>query len=153
MADRFTIPAHNDVALVHACLGSWPSRLDVHHHHASSTTLDRDKLKTEAEIAARNMSILLQPRCNTLNSRGRNDENAPARSENRHANRPACRIDGKTTFGALPHTQIKFDPRIDLAPTQGVPGAGTARHHAKRGGWRAIFSTHCYSERANSDRW
>ena len=153
VADRLTIPADNDVALVDACLSSRPLRIVVHHHYASSTTLDGDKLEAEAEVASWDVSVLLKPRRDTLDSSGRNDEDAPAWSEHRHANRSARRINGKTAFGGVPHTQIKFDPSIDLAATQGMPGTGAAGHHAKRGRWRTVFSTYRNCERADSDRW
>jgi hypothetical protein len=153
MADWLTIPADNDVALMHACLGSRPLRIDVHHHHTSSTTLNGDKLKTEAKIAARDMSILLQPRRDTLNSSGRNYEDAPAWSKHCHAKRSARRINGKTAFGTPSHTDIKFDPSIDLAATQGIPGADATGHHAKRRRRRTVFSTDRNCKRANSDRW
>jgi hypothetical protein len=143
MANRLTIQSDNDVAPMYACLGSWPLRIDVHHHHTSSTTLDRDKLKAEPKIAPRDMSVLLKPRRDTLNSIGRNHEDPPARSKHRHTNRSARRIDGKTAFGTPSHTEIKFDPSIDLAATQGIPGAGATGHHAKRRRWRTVFSTNC----------
>jgi hypothetical protein len=141
VANRLTIPRDNDVALLHACLGSRPLRIDVHHHHTSSTTLDGDKLKAEAEIAPWDMSVLFKARRDTLNSSGRDHEDAPARPEHRHANRMARRINGKTAFGTPSHTEIKFDPSIDLAATQGIPGAGATGYHAKRRRWRTVFST------------
>jgi hypothetical protein len=44
MTDRLTVPGDDDVALQHPRLGSWSLRFDLHHHHASSTILDADKL-------------------------------------------------------------------------------------------------------------
>jgi hypothetical protein len=117
MTNRFAIPGGDDVALVHTRLGSWSLRLDLHHHHASSTALDRDKLEAEAEIASRDVAVFLKPRRDALNRGGRYHEDAPARSENRHANRSARRLNGKTAFRTLPHAQIKFDPSIDRAAT------------------------------------
>ena len=35
---------------------AWSLRFDLHHHHASSTILDADKLEAEAEIAPRDVS-------------------------------------------------------------------------------------------------
>jgi hypothetical protein len=61
--------------------------------------------------------MLLEPRRNTLNSSRWDNEDAPARSENRHADRPAGRINGNTAFRPPRHAQIKFDPSIDLAAT------------------------------------
>src|SRR5262249_59280093 len=43
MTERFTVPANNDVALVHACLGAWSLRLHVHYHYTSSAALNGDK--------------------------------------------------------------------------------------------------------------
>jgi predicted metalloprotease len=115
VTDRFAIPRDDDVALVNAGHGSWSLRLDFHHHHASSAILDRDKLEAEAQITTRNVSVFLKPRCDTLNGSRWNYEDATARSEHRHANRPARCVNGKTAFRTLPHAQIKFDPSIDLA--------------------------------------
>jgi hypothetical protein len=151
MADWLTIPADNDVALVNACLSSWAFGIDVHHHHATSTTLDGDKLKAEAEVAPRDVSVLLKPCRDTLDSSGRNNEDALARSKHCHANRMARRINGKTAFGTSSHTDIKFDASIDLATTQGIPGADATGHHAKRRRWRTVFSTNRNCKRANSD--
>src|SRR5262249_36138224 len=117
MTDGLTVPADDNVALVHARLGSRSLRLDLHYHDTSSAALDRDKLETEAEIAPRDVAVLLKPRRDTLNSSRRDNEDPAARSEHRHADRPACRVNGKAPFGTLPHTQIKFDPRIDLTAT------------------------------------
>jgi hypothetical protein len=51
MTDWLTIPGDDDVALIHARLGSWSSRLDLHHHHTASALLDHDKLEAETKIA------------------------------------------------------------------------------------------------------
>jgi hypothetical protein len=114
MTNWLSIPGDDDVALMHARLGPWPFRIDAHHHHASSTSLRRDKLEAETEIAARNMAVFLKPRRDTFNGGGRDHEDAPARSEHRHANRAARSLNGETTFGTPPHAKIKFDPSIDL---------------------------------------
>src|SRR5260370_35837338 len=111
------MPGDDNVALVHSWLSSGSLRLDVHHHHASFTTLDRDKLEAEAEIAPRDVSVFLKPRRDTLNGDGRDHEDAPARSKHRHPNRPTRRLNGETAFRTLPPCQLKFDPSIDLAPT------------------------------------
>ncbi len=58
MTDRLAIPNDDNVALEHARLGSWSLRLDLHHHHASSTAVDADKLEAETEIAPGHGSIL-----------------------------------------------------------------------------------------------
>jgi hypothetical protein len=149
MTDGLTVPRDDDVALMHARLGPWSLGLHIHYHYTSSATLNRDKLEAEAEIAPRNVAVLFKPRRDALNSSRRDNKNTPARSEYRHADRPAVRINGKTAFGTLPHVQIKFDPNIDLAATQGPPWAGTARHHAQCCGWRTVISTHCHSKRAD----
>jgi hypothetical protein len=149
MPDGLTIPSNYSVALVHARLGCWSLRLHVHYHYTSSATLNRDKLEAEAEIASRDVAVLLNPCRNALNSSRRDNEDTPARTEHRHADRPAGRINGKTAFSTLPHAQIEFDPSIDLAATQGPPWACTARHHAQCCSRRAVIGTHCYSERAD----
>ena len=64
-----------------------------------------------------------------------------------HADRPAGWVDGETAFGTPLQAQIKLDPSVDLAATQGAPGAGRAGHYAERGGRRAILGTHRYGER------
>jgi hypothetical protein len=117
MTDGLTVPSDDNVALVHARLGAWSLRVDVHYHYTSSATLNCNKLEADAEIASRNVPVLLKPRRNTLNSSRWDHEDAPARSENRHADRPAGRINGNTAFRIPPHAQIKFDPSIDLAAT------------------------------------
>jgi hypothetical protein len=153
VTDRLAIPGDDDVALVHAGLGSWSLRLDFHHHHASSAILDGDKLEAEAQITPRDVSVFLKPRCDTLNGSRRNYEDATARSEHRHANRSARRLNGKTAFRTPPHAQIKFDPSVDLTATQGPPRAGAAGNYAKCRDWRTVFSTHCYSECTDRYRW
>jgi hypothetical protein len=130
MTDRLTVPANDDVALVHGRLGAWSLRVDVHYHYTSSATLNRYKLEAEAQIAPRDVPVLLKPRRNTLNSSRWDNKDASAGSENRHADRPAGRIKGNTAFRTPPHAQFKFDPRIDLAAAQGPPWAGAAGHHA-----------------------
>jgi hypothetical protein len=55
------------------------------------------------------------------------------------------------TFGPSPQTQIKLDPGLDLAATQGLPGSGSAGYDADRDGWRTILGAHCHSERARCD--
>jgi hypothetical protein len=117
VTDRLTIPGDDDVALVHARLGCWSLRLDLHYHDTSSAALDRHKLEAEAEIAPRDVPVLLKSRCNALNGSRWDNEDSAARSEHRHAYRPAGRVNGKTPFRTLPHAQIKFDPSIDLAAT------------------------------------
>jgi hypothetical protein len=143
MTDGLTVPSNDDVALMHARLGSRSLRLHVHYHYASSATLNRDKLEAKAEIAPRDVAVLLKSRGDTLNSSRWDNEDTPAWSEYRHADRPACRINRKTAFGTPPHAQIKFDPSIDLAATQGPPRANTTRDHAHSCSWRTVFSTDC----------
>src|SRR5215470_5386479 len=99
MTDGLAVPANDDVALVHARLGSWSLRLHVHYHYTSSATLDGDKLEAEAEVAPRDVTVLFKSRRDTLNSSRRDNEDTAVRSENRHANRPACPINGETAFG------------------------------------------------------
>jgi hypothetical protein len=115
MTDRLTVPADDNIALLHARLGSWSLRFDLHHHDASSTAFDGDKLKAEAKVAPRDMSILLKPRRDALDGSRRNDKDAAARSIHRHAKSPTGCVNGKTTFGTPAHAQIKLDPRVDLA--------------------------------------
>src|SRR5262249_50893872 len=115
MTDWFTIPGNDDVALVNARLGRWSLRLDFHHHHASSPALDRDELEAKAKRAAGDVSVFLKLRRDTLNGSRGNHYPATARSEPRHVNRPARRINRETALRALPHVQIEFDPSIDLA--------------------------------------
>jgi len=117
MTDGLTVPANDDVALVHARLGSWSSRLHVHYHYTSSTALDGDKLEAEAEIAPRDVPVLLKPRRDTLNSSRGDNQDSPTRSEHCHPDRPACRVNGETAFRIPPHAQIKFDPSINLTAT------------------------------------
>jgi hypothetical protein len=118
-------------------------RLYVHYHYTSSATLDGDKLEAEAEIAPRDVAVLLKSRRDTLNSSRRDNEDTAARSENRHADRPARPINGETAFRTLPHAQIKFDSSVDLTATQRPPRADTTGHHAQCCGWRTVFSSHC----------
>ena len=82
------------VTLVHARLGSWSLRLHVHYHYTSSATLNRDKLEAEAEIAPRDVAVLLKPRRDTLNS---------SRRESRPASRAAARVPSAAML--LPHHQ------------------------------------------------
>jgi hypothetical protein len=117
MTDGLTVPADDSVALVHARLGSGSLSLDLHYHDTSSAALDRDLLETEAEIPSRDVAVLLKPRRDTLNSNRWDNEDPAARSEHCHANRTACRVNGKAAFGTLPHAQIKFDPSTDLTAT------------------------------------
>jgi len=140
--DGLTIPGDDNVTLVHSRLGSWSLRLDVHYHYTSSAALDCDKPEAETEITPRDVPVFLKSGCDSLNSSRRDHEDSPARSEHCHANCPACRVNCEATFRALSHPQIKFDSSIDLTPTQRPPWTGTARHHPKSCGWRAIFSSH-----------
>jgi hypothetical protein len=149
MTDGLTVPSNDDVALVHARLGSWSLRLHVHYHYASSATLNRDKLEAKAEIAPRDVAVLLKSRGDMLNSSRWDNEDTPPRSEHRHADRPARRINSETAFRTLPHAQIKFDPGTDLTATQRPPRADTTRDHAQCCGWSAVISTHCYGESAD----
>jgi hypothetical protein len=141
MTDGLTVPGDDDIALVHARFGSRSFRLDFHYHYPSSAAFNGDKLEAEAKIAPRNAPVLLKPRCDTLNRSRRDNEDTPARSEHRHADHPACRINGNAAFRTLPHTQIKFDPSIDLTATQRPPWADTTRDHAHSCSWRTVFST------------
>ena len=109
-------------------------RVDVHHHGARSAALKCHEPEAEAEITARDAPVALKPRRNTRNGRRRDDEHAPAGPEYRHTDRPAGWVEGETTFGTPPQTQIKLDPSVDLATPQGAPGAGRAGHYAERGG-------------------
>jgi hypothetical protein len=143
MTDGLTVPSNDNVALVHARLGSWSLRLHVHYHYASSATLNRDKLEAKAEIAPRDVAVLLKSRGDTINSSRGDNEDTPSRSEHRHADRPARRINSETAFRTLPHTQIKFDPGIDLTATQRPPRADTTRDYAHSCSWRTVFSTDC----------
>ena len=109
------------------------------------------ELEAEAEIAARDAPVALKLRRDPFD-RGRwNDEHTPTRPENRHADRPASRIERETAFGAPPQAQIKLDPGVDLAATQGSPGSAGAGHHADRDGRRTILGAHRYGERARGD--
>jgi hypothetical protein len=143
MTDGLTVPANDDVALVHARLGSWSLRLHVHYHYTSSATLDGDKLEAEAEIASRDLAVLLKSSRDTLNSSRRDNEDTAARSENGHADRPARPINGETAFRTLPHAQIKFDSSVDLTATQRPPRADTTGHHAHSCSWRTVFGAYC----------
>jgi hypothetical protein len=118
-------------------------RLHVHYHYTSSATLDGDKLEAEAEIAPRDVPMLLKSRGDTLNSSRRDNEDTPPRSEHRHADRSTRRINSGTAFGTLPHPQIKFDPSVDLTAAQRPPRADTTRDHAHSCSWRTVFSTDC----------
>jgi hypothetical protein len=48
----------------------------------------------------------------------RDDEHTSSRPKNRHADRRATSINNKAALGALPQAQIKFDPGVDVSPTQ-----------------------------------
>jgi hypothetical protein len=124
-------------------------RLHIHYHQTSSTALSGDQLEAEAEMASQDATVLLKACRDTLNSSRRDDEDTPARSEYRHADRPAGRINGNTAFRAPSHAQIEFDPSIDLAATQGPPRAGTAGYHSQCCGWPTVFSPDCDRERAD----
>jgi hypothetical protein len=52
------------------------------------------------------------------------------------------RLEDETTFGALPQTHIKLNPRIDLATTERPPWSRGARHHAERNGRLTILGTY-----------
>jgi len=58
MPDRLAVPVDDDVALVDVRLGSWSSRVDVHHHRARSAALDGHEPEAEAETSARALAIL-----------------------------------------------------------------------------------------------
>jgi hypothetical protein len=116
MTNGPTVPCDDDIALVHACLGSWPLRLDLHHHDTPCAALDRNKLEAEAEIAPRDVPVLLKARCDTLNSGRWNHQHSSARSEHCHADRPTRRVNGKAAFRILPHAQIKFDRALISPP-------------------------------------
>src|SRR5262245_52215606 len=123
MPDRLAVPVDDDVALVDARRGSWSPWVDIHHHGARSAALDGHEPEAEAEIAARDAPVALQPRRDTHNGSGRYDKHAPARSEYRHADRPAGCLEGETAFGTPPQAQIKLDASVYLAAAQGAPGA------------------------------
>ena len=55
-------------------------------------------LEAETEIASRDVAVLLKSHRDTLNSTRRDNEDTAARSENRHADRPARPINGETAF-------------------------------------------------------
>src|SRR6516165_8584009 len=110
MTDGLTVPANDDVALMHARLGSWSLKLHVHYHYTSSATLDGDKLEAEAEIAPRDVAVLLKSRRDTLNSSRRDNEDTAARSENRHADCPSRPINGETALhSAACADQVRFE--------------------------------------------
>jgi hypothetical protein len=101
--------------------------------------LERNRLETEAEIAARDPAVALEHRRDALDRARWNDEHPPTWSEHRHANRLAGHIEREAAFGALPQAQIKLGASVDLAAAHGFPGPGGAGHHTKRGGRRTIF--------------
>ena len=72
-------------------------------------------MEAKAEIAPRDVPVLLKPRRDTFNGSRRDHEDALARPEYCHAHCPACRINGKTAFCTLAHAQIKLDASIDLS--------------------------------------
>ena len=149
MMDGLTVPGDDDIPLVHARLGSWSFRLDLHHHDTSCATFDHDKLEAKSEITPRDVPVLLKSRCDTLNGSRRDHKDASARPEHCHADYPTDRVNGKPAFRTLPHAQIKLDPSLDLTTSEGRPWAGTAGHHAKCSGWRTSFRAHCYSNGAD----
>jgi hypothetical protein len=95
--------------------------------------------------------VALQPCCDARNSGRRYDKNAPTGSEHRHANRSAAWLEDRTAFGTPPQAQVKLDPGIDLAATQGAPGAFRARNYAERGGRSTVLGTYCDDKRTDSD--
>ena len=82
---------------------------------------------------------------------GGDDEHAPTRPENRHAERLASRIERQTAFGASPQTQIKLNAGVDLAATQGSPGSRDTGHNADRDGRRTILGADRQRDRARCD--
>src|SRR5438105_8122961 len=58
---------------------------------------------------------------------------------------------GSLVFGTPPQAQVKLDPGIDLAATQGAPGAFRARNYAERGGRSTVLGTYCDDKRTDSD--
>src|SRR3984893_4122329 len=121
----------------------WSLRVDVHDDRARSlAALERNRLETEAEIAARDPAVALEHRHDALDRARWNDEHPPTWSEHRHANRLAGHIEREAAFGALPQARIKLDASVDLAAAHGFPGTGGAGHHTKRGGRRTIFGAH-----------
>src|SRR5712691_6071454 len=107
MPDRLAVPGDNDVPLVDACRSARTLWVDAHHHGARFVAaLDRDRLEAEPEIAARDAPVALELRRDAFD-RGRwDDEHAPTRPKNRHADRPAGRIEREAAFGVSPQTQI-----------------------------------------------
>jgi hypothetical protein len=69
-------------------------RVDAHDDRARSlAALERNRLETEAEIAARDPAVALEHRRDALDRARWNDEHPPTWSEHRHANRLAGHIE------------------------------------------------------------
>jgi hypothetical protein len=123
MLERLVVQGDDYVALVNARRRTRSLRIDTHHHGArAAAPLDRNRLEPEAQIPACDTPMCFELRRNPLNGRSRNDEHPPTRAEYSHPDRLPARIEGETPFRAPPQSNVKLDPRIDLAAAQRTPG-------------------------------
>jgi acetate kinase len=96
--------------------------------------LERNRLETEAEIAARDPAVALEHRRDALDRARWNDEHPPTWSEHRHANRLAGHIEREAAFGALLRAQItnSIHTRVSMVLREKLSQIGcfdTAFHH------------------------
>jgi hypothetical protein len=146
--DRLAVPTDKDIPLVDAGESAWPFAFNTHNHGArSAIPFDGDRLKTETEITAGDITVGFELCCHTVDCARGYDKNAG------HSNWLSGCIENDTAFGTLPQTQTKLDSRIDLATTQWSPRSGIARHHAERSGRLTVLRAYGYDERTYSDHW
>ena len=151
--NRLAVPGNKDIPLVDARQSAWSLWVNAHNHRARSVTaIEGDRLKAKTEIAAGDVTLAFELCCDALDCARWYDENTSTRSKHRHANRLPGRVEHEAAFGALPQTQIKLDPRIDLATTERPPGSRGARHHAERNGRLTILGAYRDDQPACLDR-
>jgi hypothetical protein len=127
--------------------------INAHNHGARSVgTIDCDRLKTETEIAAGDVTVAFELRCDALDCGRWYNDNASTRSKHGHSNRLSGCIDDESALGAPPQAQIKLDPRVDCATTERPPSSRGVRHHAERSGWLTVLGAYGDDQRTYVDR-
>lgn len=124
MPEGFRVQGHDYVSLVNAGRGTGPMRIDTHHHGSRAVfPLDRDRLKSQAQITARDPPVGFKLRRHPLDGPSRNDENPPTWPEYCHADRSTVSTERETPFCVSAQPNIKLYPRVDLAAAEGTPRA------------------------------
>ena len=136
--DRLAVHRDENVALQKPGRMRRAGRVDRHHHGGAAARFavaggEGDRLQGDAEIAARDMTLVLDRLDDPQNRRGRDREHAAARAMDRHADQFAVGGDERAAFGGHCEVEIETQLGVDLSAMGTVPCAAGERDDAERG--------------------